>query len=189
VWAGGSTTTADLVRPVARISQLSYCPQLVGRLRELAGQGLTAHAIADQLAAENIRPPRQHERFHDGQILQLLDRHGLRPAPAGRQRAPQSLGPGQWWLADLARELEMPVATLTGWLNRGWATGRQEAAPPHRWIITADFAEVERLRALHQLPAGYHNRRRWTDGAISIGTSQDKEPSNHAREEALRNPH
>jgi DNA invertase Pin-like site-specific DNA recombinase len=188
VWAGGSTTTADLVRPVARISQLSYYPQLVDRLRELAGHGLTAHAIADQLAAENIRPPRRHERFHDGQILQLLDRHGLRPTPASRQRAPRSLGPGQWWLADLARELEMPVATLTGWLNRGWATGRQEPSPPQRWIITADSAEVERLRALHRLPAGYHNRRRWTDGAIPIGTSQDKEPGNHARQ-ARRNSH
>jgi len=113
---------------VARISQLSYYPQLVDRLRELAGQGLTAHAIADQLAAENIRPPRQHERFHDGEILQLLDRHGLRPdTAASHQRTARPLGPGQWWLADLARELEMPVATLTGWLNRGWATGRQEA--------------------------------------------------------------
>ena len=187
VWAGGSTTAADLVRPVARITQLSYYPQLVDRLRDLAAQGLTAHAIADQLAAENIRPPRQHERFHDGQILQLLGRHGLRPA-ASRQRAPRSPGPGQWWLADLARELEMPVATLTGWLTRGWATGRQEASPPHRWIITADSAEVERLRALHRLPAGYHNRRRWTDGAISIDTSQDKEPGNYGNE-TLRNSH
>src|SRR6266568_498362 len=44
VRAGGSTTTADLTRPVARISQLSYYPQLVARLRELAGQGLTSHA-------------------------------------------------------------------------------------------------------------------------------------------------
>ncbi len=181
VWAGGSTTTADLTRPVARISQLSYYPQLVARLRELAGQGLTAHAIADQLAAENIRPPRQHERFHDGQILQLLGRHSLRPAPASRRRARRSLGPGQWWLAGLARELEMPVATLTGWLNRGWAAGRQEPSPPHRWIVTADPAEVERLRALHRLPAGYHNRHRWADDDTLTSSSQDKEPDTHAR--------
>ena len=57
----------------------------------------------------------------------------------------------------------MPAATLFGWLNRGWSTGRQDTRPPYRWIITADSAEVERLRTLHQLPAGYHNRRRWTD--------------------------
>ena len=189
VWAGGSTTAADLVRPVARISQLSYYPQLVQRLRELAAQGLTARAIADQLATENIRPPRQHERFHDGEILQLLHRHGLRPAtPAGRQRAARHPGPGQWWLADLARELDMPAAALFGWLKRGWATGWQEAAPPHRWIITADSAEAERLRALHQLPSGYHNRRRWADADTPIDNSQDKEAGSHARE-ALRNSH
>jgi len=46
---------------------------------------------------------------------------------------------------------------------------------PYRWIITADSAEVERLRALHQLPAGYHNRRRWTDDGTPIDTSTDKE--------------
>ena len=57
----------------------------------------------------------------------------------------------------------MPAATLFGWLKRGWITGRQDTRPPYRWIITAGPAEVERLRALHQLPAGYHNRRRWTD--------------------------
>ena len=155
----------------------------------LAGQGLTAHAIADQLAAENIRPPHQRERFNDGEILQLLHRHGLRPAPAaGHPRAARHPGPGRWWLADLARELDMPAATLFGWLKRGWATGQQEASPPHRWIITADLAEVERLRALHRLPAGYHNRRRWTDAGTPIDSSQDKEPDSHARE-ALRNSH
>ena len=149
VWAGGSPTTTDLVRPVARISQLSYYPQLVDRLRVLAGQGLTAHAIAGQLAAENIRPPHQRERFNDGEILQLLHRHSLRPAPtAGHPRAARHPGPGRWWLADLARELDMPPATLFGWLKRGWATGRQEASPPHRWIIAADLAQVERWCAV-----------------------------------------
>ena len=139
----------DLVRPVARIRQLTYYPQLVDRLRVLAGQGLTAHAIANQLAAENIRAPHQRERFNDGEILQLLHRHGLRPAPAaGRPRAAWHPGPGRWWLADLARELDMPAATLFGWLKRGWVTGRQEASPPHRWIIAADLAEVERWSAV-----------------------------------------
>jgi transposase-like protein len=90
-----------------------------------------------------------------------------------------SLGPGQWWLATLAREIGMPAATLFGWLRRGWATGRQDTRPPYRWIITADSAEVQRLRALHQLPAGYHSRRRWTDTGTPADTSKDKEPGNH----------
>ena len=45
----------------------------------------------------------------------------------------------------------MPVATLFRWLKRGWVSGQQDARPPYRWIITADQAEPERLRALHQL--------------------------------------
>ena len=42
-------------------------------------------------------------------------------------------------------------------------------------------AEVERLRALHRLPAGYHNRHRWADDDTLTSSSQDKEPDTHAR--------
>jgi DNA invertase Pin-like site-specific DNA recombinase len=188
-WAGGQQTHADLLRPVARIDQLSYYPALTERIRALAGQGLGSAAIAGQLAAEGFRTPRQHERFHDGEIQQLIRRLGLRPGLDHDHRTDQgSPAPGQWWLAALAREIGMPVATLFGWLKRGWVTGRQDTRPPSRWIITAGSAEVERLRALHQLPAGYHNRRRWTDDGAPIDTSKDKEPGNHGTGD-LRNSH
>jgi DNA invertase Pin-like site-specific DNA recombinase len=181
-WAGGHQTHADLRRPVARIDQLSYYPALTERIRALAGQGLGSAAIAGQLAAEGFRTPRLHERFHPGEIQQLIRRLGLRSGLDHDHRTDQgSLEPGQWWLAALAREIGMPVATLSGWLRRGWITGRQDTRPPYRWIITADSAEVERLRALHQQPAGYHNRHRWTNDGTPIDTSTDKEPGNHAR--------
>ena len=173
-WAGGHQTHAGLLRPVARIDQLSYYPALTERISALAGHGLGNAAIAGQLAAEGFRTPRQHERFHVGEIQHLIRRLGLRPGLDHDHRTGQgSLGPGQWWLATLAREIGMPGATLFGWLRRGWVTGRQDTRPPYRWIITADPAEVERLRTMHQLPAGYHNRRRWTDDGIPIGTSKD----------------
>ena len=179
-WAGGHQTHAGLLRPVARIDQLSYYPALEERIRALAGQGLGSAAIAGQLATEGFRTPRQHERFHPGEIQQLIRRLGLRPGLDHDHRTDHgSLGPGHWWLATLAREIGMPVATLFGWLKRGWITGRQDTRPPYRWIITADPAEVQRLRALHQLPAGYHNRRRWTDDGTPIDTPKDKEPGNH----------
>jgi DNA invertase Pin-like site-specific DNA recombinase len=187
-WAGGHQTHADLARPVARVSQLSYYPALTGRIAALAAQGLGCAAIASQLAAEGFRTPHLHDRFHDGQIQQLVRRLGLRPGLDRDQRTDQgSLGPGQWWLAALAREIGMPAATLFGWLKRGWIAGRQDTRPPYRWIITADAAEVERLRALHRLPAGYHNRRRWTDDNTT-STPKDKEPGNHAKED-LRSSH
>ena len=138
-WAGGHQTHADLSRPVARIDQLSYYPALTERIRALAGQGLGSAAIAGQLAAEGFRTPRLHDRFHDGEIQQLIRRLGLRPGLDHDHRTDHgSLGPGQWWLATLAREIGMPAATLFGWLKRGWVTGRQDTRPPYRWIITAD---------------------------------------------------
>jgi len=188
-WAGGHQTQAGLARPVARIDQLSYYPALTERITALAGEGLDSAAIAGQLAAEGFRTPRLHDRFHVGEIQQLIRRLGLRPGLDHDHRTDHgSLGPGQWWLAALAREIGMPVATLFGWLRRGWVTGRQDTRPPYRWIITAGPAEVERLRALHQLPAGYHSRRRWTDDNSTINTSKDKEPGNHAKED-LRSSH
>ena len=179
-WAGGHQTRAALSRPVARLDQLSYYPALAERISALARQGLNSTAIAGQLAAEGFRTPRLHDRFHPGEIQHLIRRLGLRPGLDHDHRTDQgSLGPGQWWLAALACEIGMPAATLFGWLRRGWATGRQDTRPPYRWIITADPAEVDRLRALHQLPAGYHSRRRWAGNGIPIGTSKDKEPGNH----------
>ena len=124
-WAGGHQTYAALSRPVARIDQLSYYPALTQRIRAPAGQGLDTTAIVGQLAAEGLRTPRLHDRFHPGEIQQLIRRLGLRPGLDHDQRTGQgSLGPGQWWLATLAREIGMLAATLFGWLRRGWAAGQ-----------------------------------------------------------------
>jgi DNA invertase Pin-like site-specific DNA recombinase len=162
VWAGGHQSHAGLIRPVARIDQLSYYPALTARLTALVEEGLGNAAIADRLAAEGFRTPHGHDRFHVGQIQHFIRRLGLRPGlEQDRHSDRGGLGPDQWWLAGLAREVDMPVATLFTWLRRGWVTGRQDTRPPYRWIITADQAEVERLRALRRLPPGHHNRRRW----------------------------
>jgi DNA invertase Pin-like site-specific DNA recombinase len=185
-WAGGRQTHAVLIRPVARIDQLSYYPALTERITALAAEGLQNAEIADRLAAEGFRTPHRHERFNTGEIQHLIRRLGLRPGLDHDHRTGHgSLEPGQWWLATLAREIGMPTPTLFGWLKRGWITGQQDTRPPYRWIITADQAEVERLRALHQLPAGYHNRRRWTDAPTS--SSPHKEPS-YAKQ-TLRSSH
>ena len=81
---------------MARIDQLSYYPALTERIRALAGRGLGSAAIAGQLAAEGFRTPRQHDRFHPGEIQQLIRRLGLRPGLDHdyRGRAGQSGGGG-----------------------------------------------------------------------------------------------
>jgi hypothetical protein len=57
VWAGGHRTNAQIVRPVACLTQLSYYPQLAARARELADAGHTTVQIAERLNAEGFRPP------------------------------------------------------------------------------------------------------------------------------------
>jgi DNA invertase Pin-like site-specific DNA recombinase len=175
VWSGGTRTPADLVRTVARVDQLSYYPRLVQRLKALADEGLTCTAISASLAAEGLSPPRRGERFNPVQIQHLIRRLGIRPGlDADRRTDRGELADGQWWLSTLAAEIGMPQPTLFMWLRRGWIHGRQDTLPPYRWIITADRAEVQRLRALHQLPAGWHNRRRWTDPANPPGTPDEQ---------------
>ena len=167
-WAGGACTRAELVRPVARLQQLSYYPQLVERVRALAGQGLSAGTIADRLTAEGYRPPKRRERFGEQGVQQLLRRlgrsgvggSGSRPAPS---IPPDGLGEHEWWLPDLARTLGMPPVTLFTWVQRGWITARQQPQPSRRWIIRADEEEVERLRQRRQRPAGYYTRRGWVE--------------------------
>jgi hypothetical protein len=38
----------------------------------------------------------------------------------------------EWFLAQLANTIEMPVITLYHWLKRGWLSDRQESCHPHR---------------------------------------------------------
>jgi len=84
-WAGGACTKATLIRPVARLEQLSYYPQLIERVRELARQQLPAAAIADRLNAEGYRPPKRRDRFGEQGLQQLLRRLGG-PGLMGRGR-------------------------------------------------------------------------------------------------------
>ena len=161
-WVGGAQTIGALIRPVARLAQLSYYPQLCARLRDLAGAGLTSEAIAAQLNAEGYRPPKQREQFGRRGVQELLRDLGVRaPRPQSQPRA--GLEAAEWWVAELAQALGMPLATLQGWIRRGWVHARQQAAPPRRWIVWADEAEVQRLRQRHQRPAGYYTRRLWVD--------------------------
>lgn len=161
-WAGGAQTAGELIRPVARLAQLSYYPQLCARLRDLAGEGLTAEAIAARLNAEGYRPPKRREQFGRQGVQELLRDLGLR-APRHQPPPRDGLGADEWWVAELAQALEMPLATLQGWIRRGWVRARQQEQAPRRWIVWADDAETARLRERRQRPAGYYTRRLWVD--------------------------
>jgi hypothetical protein len=150
-WAGGQVTTGQVVRPVASLAQLSDYPRLAARVRELAGQGLMPAAVAECLNAEGFHPAQPGDCFGRQGVADLMRRLRCHPAPR-RARPAACLGPDEWPVADLAAELDMPTRTLKMWIERGWATGRQETEPPHRWIARADPVERQRLCDLRARP-------------------------------------
>jgi DNA invertase Pin-like site-specific DNA recombinase len=176
-WAGGTSTEGLMIRPVAKLEHLSYYPKLCERVRSLAARGMTAAAIAGALNEEGYRPPKRREGFDRQSAQDLVHRLGL-----SRQRLRSEgrdlLARHEWWLGELAHELDMPQATLYGWLRRGRLQARQqEQKVPYRWIVWADEGELERLKRLRARPVGEYLRRLWVGGSTTPGA--DHSPQTH----------
>jgi DNA invertase Pin-like site-specific DNA recombinase len=183
-WAGGHRTYAQITRPVACLTQLSYYPQLAARARELADSGCTIAQIAGQLNAEGFRPPKRSPVFTSNAVSDLLRALGIQRSriPASRNRP--ALAQHEWWLRDLAAHLGMPEVTLDHWVRRGWATGYLHPQARLR-VVRAGPAEVERLRALHQMPRGQHNRRPWLSNQAAVMNTEREGTGDNADEPRL----
>jgi hypothetical protein len=169
-WAGGHRTAAQITRPVACLTQLSYYPQLAARARELADSGCTLAQIAQRLNAEGFRPPKRIDAFTPNAVSDLLRALGIHRSRTPARRP--ALAPHEWWLRDLAAHLGMPEVTLDHWVRRGWADGYLHPQARLR-VVRADPSEAERLRALHQVLRGQHNRRpRLKNQATLMNTGQ-----------------
>jgi hypothetical protein len=146
-WLGGHGTQTTLTRPVARVDQLSYYPQLMARVAALHAKGYQGTAIASLLNAEGWHPPKRCETFNGAMVQSLLARLGLR----SQRRTPAlevSREADEWTLAELSHRLDRPQPTLYRWLCCGVLTARQvtQQSPP-LWLIRADAIELERLRS------------------------------------------
>jgi hypothetical protein len=162
-WAGGMISELEMIRPVAKLEQLSYYPDMMERINQLTAQGLKAAQIAEQLNHEEWRPPKRCEKFSYGSIIGLMSRLGLNKSSS--QKNHDILAQDEWWLLDLARELNMPPVTLYRWIYLGWVKARQYENRKKRWVIWADSKEIERLRQLRIEPIGSRLRRRWFEKA------------------------
>jgi hypothetical protein len=183
-WAGGHRTSAQITRPVACLTQLSYYPRLAARARELAGSGCTTAQIAGRLNAEGFRPPKRSPVFTPNAVRDLLQALGIhRPRnPASHNRP--VLARHEWWLRDLATHPGMSQVTLDSWIRRGWAAGYPH--PQARLlVIRADPAEAERLRALHQVPRGQHNRRPWLSNQAALMNTEQEGTNDNAGQPRL----
>jgi len=169
-WRGGDLTQISLIRPVAKLSQLSNYPQLCERLQQLAAQGHSTQEIVQCLNQEGFHPPKRRATFNAEMVRGLLRRLGLSPQTLA-PKPQEALNEHEWWLSQLAHHIGMPSVTLYHWLRRGWVTARRQEQKPQYWIIWADETELERLKQLHQRPQGYATRQRWLDKLASLPTN------------------
>jgi hypothetical protein len=145
-WVGGHGTHTTLRRPVRRLEQLSYYPQLLARVAALHAEGHDSPTIARLLNGEGWRPAKRRQTFNAPMVRNLLARQRL-----CRHRAPQSPGARaahEWTIPELAQTLAIPQPTLYAWIRQGRLKARQETVSLRRmWLIQADTAECVRLQA------------------------------------------
>jgi DNA-binding transcriptional MerR regulator len=148
-WHGGFTSQHVIVRPIARMSQLSDGQRLLDRLVKLRRAGCTANQIAEHLHAEGFRPPKRcGEFFHPENIRKMLYRLGI----TEETLCLEPLEKHEWRLPDLAQKLNIAAAKLRAWAQRGWIHARQTPVYGH-WILWADREELRRLRDLKRQSA------------------------------------
>jgi DNA invertase Pin-like site-specific DNA recombinase len=156
-WAGGFVSRHRLSRPVQTYAQLSNYDELVARVETLRAQRKTLAQIAATLNAEGFRPPKRARRFTKGIVCSFLrERRVCTSSSPRRPDDARHLQNDEWWLADLATELSMPIATLHRWLRVGWVTARKVAAARGQWAIAADAQELLRLRLLRAATHNWH---------------------------------
>lgn len=172
-WIGGSKIEAEMIRPVAKLEQLSYYPALCTRIHALATEHMAPREIADRLNAEGFRPPKRRETFAAQGVAELMRALGVgqhRSQPKIRE----ALDEHEWWLNDLARAVPMPAVTLYDWVRRGWVKARRQGS---EWALWADDAELARLRERRGRPHGYYTRQRWIGAQEGERASAEKKPT------------
>jgi len=148
-WAGGFVSRHAFVRSVASYAQLADYRRLCARIEELRGQGKTMKEVARVLNAEGFLPPRRVTRFSGGMVAGLLARKYANAGQSHGERRAGSLRKGEWLLADLARQLGMPQATLHHWRKAGWVRARKLPGSG-LWVIGASGSERRRLARLRR---------------------------------------
>jgi hypothetical protein len=153
-WAGGHRTSFMVIRPVARQECLSYYPELVRRIAALRNDGQSVSGIAQILTEEGWRPARGGDHFPASTVERLLTRRAVRhllDQPPSTVEIPKAAN--EWTTDELVDALDMPRVTLYGWINKGVVKARRTPSRPQSvWLIWADAAELERLRALRAHP-------------------------------------
>lgn len=143
-WSGGHETRTQIQRPVGKLVSLARHAELLAEIRRLRREGYGAREIAAALNRDGWVTPTQRNAFNERLIRAMLLRYGS--VPKGPKRPPSD-DPNEWWLADLAAELAMPVVTLHGWIRCGWLKTRLRNG---QRVAIAGPAELKRLRRVRE---------------------------------------
>jgi hypothetical protein len=165
-WVGGSTTEHEVIRPVARLEQLSHFDELCQRVRTLVAREIPAREIAEHLNKQGFRPTNPRKVFNAQMVARLMRKLGLvsKQASAHMAHREVELGEHEWTVPGLARKIGMPEGTLRMWMERGWIRGRRERPGPRsRWILWADEEAIAKLRERRERGADYYSQRRWVE--------------------------
>ena len=155
-WAGGFISRHTLSRPVQTYEQLSNYGELRTRIDTLRGEHKMLADIATMLNAEGFHPPKRSRQFTPAILSRFLRERGVRIGPWPRSVTDNGhLEADEWWLADLAAELAMPIATLHRWQRVGWVASRKVTEAGGRWAIYADADELNRLHRLRDASRGW----------------------------------
>lgn len=155
-WAGGFVSRHSLLRPVQTYEQLSCYEELLSRIRSLLAAKQSLAGIARDLNEAGFRPPKRASRFTAAIVACFLRERGIRTRPLPRSVTQhEHLADDEWWLADLAAKLSMPIATLHRWQRVGWVASRKILTAGGRWAIFADAEELTRLKRLRDSPRGW----------------------------------
>lgn len=139
-WSGGFQSEHEVRRAVGKFEQLESASAIRSRVIALTQQGHTHEAVSRQLNAE---------QFHStsggaftSPIISQLCRKFREEGYLTDDGATQS---GHWKLGELAKQLDIPPATLSTWRRRGWIHADRRSG---HWILWADQEELGRLRRL-----------------------------------------
>jgi DNA invertase Pin-like site-specific DNA recombinase len=152
-WAGGHKTQASLIRPVARLEQLSYYHDLLKRVADLNTKKKSAKAIAHILNEEGWRPAKRRDTFNTYMVHSLLSRQGLRSSKRKRPSDEIIKKTNEWTIRELSQKIGMPEPTLYSWVKKGRLKSQRVKSAGHTvLIITATKSDINRLRSLRKQP-------------------------------------
>jgi hypothetical protein len=146
VWISGHFSVAQVIPPIQRQADASHYAELVARLDELTGQGLTDPEIAEQLPREGFHTARRLA-VTVGTIHKLRKNHG-QVSSLHRHRKVSMLD-GFWTIPGLTRELGVGHGWLYQQIYQGKLTEPDiQRLPGYRvYLIRNDPVLVARRRA------------------------------------------